>query len=117
MLLFLTGNTMMQSVRERIPEFAVMKTLGFSDAGTLALIFSESLILCLLAGTCGLLLVKLGFPLVQGKLPIGIGSLVVVSWSGLATGFGFALAMALASALIPALRVRRMNVVDALAGR
>ena len=30
-LLFLTGNTMMQSVRERIPELAVLKTLGFSD--------------------------------------------------------------------------------------
>src|SRR3546814_11118987 len=31
-LLFLTGNTMMQSVRERIPELAVLKTLGFTDA-------------------------------------------------------------------------------------
>ena len=31
-LLFLTGNTMMQSVRERVPELAVLKTLGFSDA-------------------------------------------------------------------------------------
>jgi putative ABC transport system permease protein len=28
-LLFLTGNTMMQSVRERVPELAVLKTLGF----------------------------------------------------------------------------------------
>ena len=30
-LLFLTGNTMMQSVRERIPELAVLKTYGFSE--------------------------------------------------------------------------------------
>jgi hypothetical protein len=30
-LLFLTGNTMMQSVRERVPELAVLKTLGFTD--------------------------------------------------------------------------------------
>ena len=29
-LLFLTANTMMQSVRERIPELAVLKTLGFT---------------------------------------------------------------------------------------
>jgi putative ABC transport system permease protein len=48
-LLFLTGNTMMQSVRERIPEFAVLKTLGFSDRAVLALIFSEAFILCVLA--------------------------------------------------------------------
>ena len=30
-LLILTGNTMMQSVRERIPELAVLKTYGFSN--------------------------------------------------------------------------------------
>src|SRR6185312_6992785 len=30
-LLFLTANTMAQSVRERIPELAVLKTVGFSD--------------------------------------------------------------------------------------
>ena len=30
-LLFLAGNTMSQSVRDRIPEFGVLKTLGFSD--------------------------------------------------------------------------------------
>ena len=29
-LLFLTGNTMMQSVRERVPELAVLKTIGFT---------------------------------------------------------------------------------------
>src|SRR5262249_45634349 len=30
-LLLVVGNTMAQSVRERIPELAVLKTLGFSD--------------------------------------------------------------------------------------
>jgi putative ABC transport system permease protein len=34
-LLFLTGNTMMQSVRERTPELAVLKTIGFGDAKVL----------------------------------------------------------------------------------
>ncbi len=53
-LLFLTGNTMMQSVRERIPEFGVLKTLGFSDMGVLALVFAESLLLCLIAAAIGL---------------------------------------------------------------
>ncbi|HEY4276499.1 MAG TPA: ABC transporter permease [Rhizomicrobium sp.] len=117
MLLFLTGNTMMQSVRERIPEFAVMRTLGFSDAGTLALVFAEALLLCALAGACGLLAAKLGLSLVRGKLPIGMSSLVVFSWTGMAIGFAFALAVAFGSALIPAFRIRRMNIVDALAGR
>ncbi len=47
-LLFLTGNTMMQSVRERIPELAVLKTMGFTDGKVLALVIAESLLLCLL---------------------------------------------------------------------
>ncbi len=38
----LTGNTMMQSVRERIPEFAVLKTLGFSDRSVLMLVLAEA---------------------------------------------------------------------------
>jgi putative ABC transport system permease protein len=117
MLLFLTGNTMTQSVRERIPELAVMKTLGFSDSGIIALVFAESLILCALAGLAGLLAVKFGFGLIVAKLPPGVGTLILVNWQGLLTGFGFAVAVALISALVPALRVRRLNVVDALAGR
>ncbi len=53
-LLFLTGNTMMQAVRERTPELAVLKTLGFSDAKVLGLVIGESLLLCLLAAVVGL---------------------------------------------------------------
>ncbi len=41
-LLFLTGNTMRQSIRERIPEFAVLKTLGFSDGIVFAVVFAEA---------------------------------------------------------------------------
>ena len=117
MLLFLTGNTMMQSVRERVPELAVMKTLGFADGGIIGLVFAESLVLCALAGLGGLLVVKFGLGAVVSKLPPGVGTLLLVNWRGLLIGLGFALAMALISALLPALRVRRLNVVDALAGR
>jgi putative ABC transport system permease protein len=53
-LLFLTGNTMMQSVRERTPELAVLKTLGFSDAKVVGLVIGESLLLCVLAAVVGL---------------------------------------------------------------
>jgi putative ABC transport system permease protein len=117
MLLFLTGNTVMQSVRERVPEFAMMKTLGFSDTGIVALVFAESSILCTVAGVAGLLVVKFGVGAVEGKLPPGVGTLILFNWQGFLIGFGFALAVALISALVPALRVRRLNVVDALAGR
>jgi len=116
MLLFLTGNTMMQSVRERIPEFGMLKTLGFSDTGVLTLVLSESLLLCALAAGMGLAIVKLGFPLIKSAAP-QVSALLLLPWSALAIGFGCALLVALVSGLIPAWRVKRLNVVDALAGR
>ena len=48
-LLFLTGNTMMQSVRERIPELAVLKTRRLQRRKVLGLVIGESLLLCVLA--------------------------------------------------------------------
>jgi putative ABC transport system permease protein len=111
-LLFLTGNTMMQSVRERIPEFAVLKTLGFSDSGVLALVLSESLLICLTAALIGLGLATAMFPAFKDILGVINLPLVVIL-----TGLGIAALLALVSGLPPALRARRLNIVDALAGR
>ena len=116
MLLFLTGNTMMQSVRERRSEFAVLKTMGFSDLGVLALVFAESLLLCLLAGMTGLGLSQIVVPLIQKSLP-EVADLLRMSWAAFLPGFGFALLVAFLSALIPALRAKRLNIVDALTNR
>lgn len=115
MLLFLTGNTIMQSVRERIPEFGVLKTLGFSDVGVLMLVLAESLLLCVLAAGVGLAIVKLAFPMIKDAVPVS--SLLLLPWSALVIGFCCALLVAFVSGLLPALRVKRLNVVDALAGR
>lgn len=117
MLLFLTGNTMMQSMRERIPEFAVLKTIGFSDRGVMALVFAEATILCVTAALMGLAFVKLVVPLFRGGLPDNLGAMLMMPWSAAATGFVFALLTALISGFFPALRVSRMKLVDALAGR
>jgi len=116
MLLFLTGNTMMQSVRERRSEFAVLKTLGFSDMGMLALVFAESLLLCLLAGITGLALSEIVVPLIHKSLP-EVADLLRMSWRALVPGLAFALLVAFLSALIPALRAKRLKIVDALANR
>jgi putative ABC transport system permease protein len=111
-LLFLTGNTMMQSVRERIPEFAVLKTLGFSDSGVLTLVLVESLALCVTAALLGLALAELAFP--QLKQLIGTATL---PGSVIALGLALAVLLAFVTGLLPALRARRLNIVDALAGR
>jgi putative ABC transport system permease protein len=111
-LLFLTGNTMMQSVRERIPELAVLKTLGFSDRKVLALILLEAVFLCVVAGLIGLGLARLAF-LMMGSLFGALSPSALV----LKAGLGIAILLAVVSGLPPAWRSTRINIVDALAGR
>lgn len=55
-MLLVTANTMAQSVRERTSELAVLKAIGFSDTGALALILGEAILVTLLGGGAGLLL-------------------------------------------------------------
>ena len=111
-LLFLTGNTMMQSVRERIPELAVLKTLGFSDARVLSLVIAESLLLCVLAAVIGLGLSYATLPVIKQGLPG-----VELSPRALAPGIAVAVLLAIVVGAPPALRAMRLNIVDALAGR
>ena len=102
----------MQSVRERIPELAVLKTLGFSDGKVVSFVIAEALMLCLLAALIGLGLSALAFPALKGF--IGEASLqreVIV------TGISAAIVLALIIALMPASRALRLSIVDALAGR
>lgn len=116
-LLFLTSNTMAQSVRERVPELAVLKTLGFSDGSVQWLVLAESLALSILAALLGLGIASLVLPVItsllssQGVGPMHLGPLVV--GAGVAT----AVVLALVSGVLPARRARRLDIVAALAGR
>jgi putative ABC transport system permease protein len=103
---------MMQSVRERVPELAVLKTLGFSDSKVLTLVLVEAVLLCTLAALVGLGIATLIFPLLKalvGDLPM---PLIVIQM-----GIGLAILLAIISGLAPAIRAQRLNIVDALAGR
>ena len=111
-LLFLTGNTMMQSLRERVPELAVLKTLGFTDGGVLALVLAECLLLCVIAALIGLALAAAAFPLMKDILGI-----VALPPRVIGLGIGLAVLLALITGLPPAWRAMRLNIVDALAGR
>jgi putative ABC transport system permease protein len=111
-LLFATANLMMQSLRERTAELAVLKTLGFSDRGVFLLILIEASLLCLVAALCGLAAALLAFPFASRFVPGLSMPLIIVL-----TGIGLAELVALASATAPAVRAARLNVVSALAAR
>ncbi len=115
-LVLLTGNTMMQAVRERTSELAVLKTIGFSSTSVLALVLAESVLLLLLGGVIGLSLVSLLAPILtsQSGGMITHASVGAGSW---AMGIGLAVAIGIVIGLLPAMRAMRLNIVDALAGR
>jgi putative ABC transport system permease protein len=111
-LLLVTGATMASAVRERVPELGVLKTVGFTDAGILALVLAESLLLALVGGGLGLALAKL-FTL--GGDPTG-GMLPVFYLAGPRIALGLALAMTvgLLAGAIPAMIAMRLRIVDAM---
>ena len=114
-LLFLAGNTMSQSVRDRIPELGVLKTLGFSDTAVSALVVVEASLLCALAAAIGLSIAAAVFPTVFASLRFaGPIPLPLKVWG---IGFGIALLLGALSALIPAIHARRLTIVEALSGR
>jgi putative ABC transport system permease protein len=111
-LLFSVGSVMMQSVRERTPELAVLKTLGFSDGAVLALIVGEAIILCLISAAIGLGLAAMAFPVIKAGIGFNVQAGPV-----LLVGLVLAVALALVVGLPPAIRGMRLSIVDALAGR
>ncbi len=115
-LLFLTANTMMQAVRERTAELAVLKTLGFSDGSVLALILAEALLLSVVAAALGLAIASAIFPALMQALGPSVGLQgLKVPLVVFVLGAGIAVLLAVASGLPPAWRAKQLKIVDALA--
>ena len=116
-LLLLTGNTMAQAVRERIPELAVLKTIGFSNRSVLLLVLAEAVLLVAVGAMIGLALAPLAMQLavvMSGgwiQLPT---TLPPETW---VTGLVLMLVFGVLAGVLPALRAMRLNIVDALSGR
>jgi putative ABC transport system permease protein len=114
-ILILTGNTMAQAIRERIPELAVLKTLGFTDRAIAALVLGEALLLLGLGAALGMLGAAGVLPALNSRTGGRFPPLFVDADTWLRGGV-IAVALALAIGLPPALRVARLRIVDALAG-
>ncbi len=111
-ILLVVGNTMAQSIRERVSELAVLKTLGFTDGKVLGLVLLESIFIAVLGGGAGLLV---GWLIVSAGDPTGAflpafryppGQLVV--------GAAIVISLGIAAGILPALKANRLRIVDAL---
>jgi len=111
-LLLVAGNTMAITVRERVGELAVLKTIGYPDLGILGLVLGEALLIAGQGGLIGLALVK-AFTL-RGDPTGGLLGAFALPWSSVATGFGLTLAVGAVAGALPAISAMRLRVVDAL---
>ena len=111
-ILFVAGNAMAQSIRERTNELGVLKTIGFSDGRILALVLLESCVIALVGGGIGLavswLIIAQGDP-TNGMLPI-----FHFPTRDLIFGIGLVLLLGLGTGLLPAYQAGRLKIVDAL---
>ncbi|MBD9378899.1 ABC transporter permease [Pseudoxanthomonas sp. PXM04] len=115
-LLLLTGNTMAQAVRERVPELAVLKTLGFKDGTVLTLVMIESVLMIVLGGLIGMGLAAVIMPglTAASQGAISLPNVPTQTWL---VGLGLMVVIGIVVGLLPALRAKRLKIVDALAGR
>ncbi|WP_323814082.1 ABC transporter permease [Cellvibrio sp. NN19] len=115
-MLLVAGNTMAQSFRERIPELAILKTLGFSDVAVMLMVLSEAIVIALIGGLIGLLLAKF---FISGAATSMAATLPGLSLSPamMLLGVGLMLLFGLLTGIIPALQGLRLNIVTALRRR
>jgi putative ABC transport system permease protein len=112
-ILFLTGVAMSQAVRERIPELAVLKCLGFKDGTVMWLVLAECFALCLIGAGIGMGIasVLMQLPMIQNTVPVQADAYV---WLIAALSV---LVLTLLVGVPPAYAAQRLKIVDALAGR
>jgi putative ABC transport system permease protein len=117
MILLLTAHGMAQSVRERLGEFAVLKTIGYADAGLIALVFAEALVPAILGAGLGLGLAALLAARIPKLLPTLYLPEPYLSPLVIAEALLAVVMLAFLSVILPALRLRRLDVAAILAGR
>jgi putative ABC transport system permease protein len=114
-ILLVSGNTMAMSVRERIKEVGILKTLGFNNDTILAIIIGESVTIAVIGGILGLLFAAVltigvakgtqGFLQLQNLSITPVTALICL---------GIAVLVGVVSSVIPAWNAARTNILDSL---
>ena len=114
-ILLVSANTMAMSVRERTREVGVLKTLGFTPGGILAIILGEACSIAVAGGAFGFALSVMLTGAVKHS-PAGgfLPNLRPFEPAVAAACILTALAIGAASSLVPALGAARISIVEAL---
>jgi putative ABC transport system permease protein len=114
-LLLVSGNTMAMSVRERVREIGILKTVGFTPANILGIILSESVVISLIGAALGLL-ISMGICAFIRQGPITFVDLKALRVPPVVTALGLALAVLIgvSSSIVPAWSASRRPIVECL---
>jgi putative ABC transport system permease protein len=114
-ILLVSANTMAMSVRERVREVGVLKTLGFAPGEILGMILGEAIAISIAGGLIGYF-ISTGLMQMITKSPIGgfLPTLPVIEPAVATACMGTAALVGLVSALVPAMSASRMPIVQAL---
>lgn len=114
-ILLVAGNTMSHAVRERIPELAVLKTLGFTDGSVFALVLAESLSIVLIGGVLGMALAWVAVGGLAQAVSAYLPGLFIPG-EALGRALLYIVLVGLVAGLFPALQARRLTIIEALGG-
>ena len=115
LVLALVATTTVMSVQDRIQEHAVLQTLGFTGARVFRLVVSESVLLSIAGGICGVAAAML--VLATSHLAVGAEAVTIAfrpSWTLAATGIVVAAVVGLLAGIPPGWHAARTEIVPAL---
>ncbi len=114
-VMLVSANTMAMSVRERVREVGILKSLGYTQGTILGILLSESVTIALCGGALGLFLTNL---IITGlhRAPTIFVDLKQVALTPPLAAVCLALAglIGLVSCLVPALGASRLSIVEAM---
>lgn len=114
-VLLVSANTMAMSVRERVREVGILKTLGFTRGKILGLVLTEAAAISLAGGVLGLALAAgLCTVIRHGPVPFDAVRRLSVDPPVAALSLAIAAAIGVISSFIPAWNAARISIVDAI---
>ncbi len=114
-ILLVCANTISMSVRERVREVGILKTLGYTRGTILGLILGEAAVISLIGGAVGLLLAS-GLCMLVRQGPAFIAGIKTLALTPDVIGVSLAVAVfiGVASSFAPAWNASRTTILDAL---
>lgn len=113
-MIMMTANTMAMAARERVTEVAVMRTLGFTGGGILAIMVAEAIVVSVIGATFAIGVSILIFNVLRMSPNPIYFPVFMVTGPTVLVAMGAALLCGVFSSLVPAVRAARRKISDSL---